>query len=325
MQEPRELADIAQALLNAKEVTVVSHVVPDGDCIGSSIALALGLKSKGLQVQVVNGDPVPEMYAYLKGSEEILLPSSVQRVSDVVVLVDCTDLERAGSFLEGMLSKVPTMINIDHHVSNTYFGRLNYVQPSAAAAGEMVYALLRKMAVEITPEIATALYTALVTDTGSFQYENTTSETFQLAAELVDRGADLEEIRYNLWERKPLISLLLLREVFPTLSLAYDGQVAWMTLDKRTFDTLEANSEHCEGFINYPRSIDGVEVAMFFRETALGEIKVGLRSKKKVDVNLLAAQFGGGGHRRAAGCVVQGTMEEAVNRLVAAAGAMIQD
>jgi len=119
--------------------------------------------------------------------------------------------------------------------------------------------------------------------------------------------------------------LLLLREVFPTLSLAHDGRVAWMTLDKRTFDALGATSEHCEGFINYPRSIDGVEVAMFFRETAPGEIKVGLRSKKTVDVNRLAGLFGGGGHRRAAGCKVRGTMEEVVARLVAAAGDMLRE
>lgn len=310
------ITKVAEVLNRAKSVWIASHMVPDGDCIGSTIALALGLKSREQEVIAINGDPVPETYRFLKGSDLIKLPSSLNKIPDVVVLVDCTDLDRAGEEIKKKLETTRCIINIDHHVSNSYFGHINYVKEEASATGQLVSDLIKEMRIKITPEIATALYTAIVTDTGSFQYENTSPEAFRLAAEFLENGADHNNVRNYLWERKPLSSILLLKEVLPTLTFAEDGKVAWMFLSRKLYNQLGLVPEYCEGLINYPRAIEGVEVALFFRELEDGRVKVGLRSKNYVNVNEIACLLGGGGHQRAAGCTVEGPLEKAIQLVV---------
>ncbi|CEP66828.1 Phosphoesterase, DHHA1 [Moorella glycerini] len=314
------IESIAATLATARDVAVVSHIIPDGDCLGSTLALALALRQRGTRAVAVNADPVPDMFQFLPGQETIIPPAKVEEIPSLLVMVDSTDMERAGEGFSQWRQKTKMVINIDHHVSNTRFGDLNLVDSRAAATAELIYTVLEKIPVSITPAIATCLYTALATDTGSFQYENCTATTMRLAARLMEQGADLSLIREYLWERKPLASIRLLAAVLPTLTLAYDGRVAWLTVSRATLDTIGALPEHAEGLVNYPRSIAGVEVGLLFRELPDGLVKVSLRSKKIVDVNAVAARFGGGGHRRAAGCTIRGDLDTVVTMVVAAAG-----
>ncbi len=316
---------IAATLLQARRVAIVSHIIPDGDCLGSMLALGLALEQCGVEVITVNADPVPDMFQFLPGQEKILPPERVGGVPSILVMVDSTDMERAGKGFSQWRQQAAVVINIDHHVSNTRFGDLNLVETRAAATAEIVYALLARMPVTITPAIATCLYTALATDTGSFQYENCTAATMRLAARLMEQGADLPLIREYVWERKPLASIRLLAAALPSLTLAYGGRVAWMTVARATLAATGAQPEDAEGLVNYPRSIAGVEVGLLFRELPEGSIKVSLRSKKIVDVNGIAARFGGGGHRRAAGCVIKGDLDTAVGWVVAATGEALNE
>ncbi|HHP51410.1 MAG TPA: bifunctional oligoribonuclease/PAP phosphatase NrnA [Moorella mulderi] len=311
---------IARILLEAPYVGILSHDLPDGDCLGSSLALALALRARGARVVVINADPVPEAFRFLPGQDTIVSGKEIESPPPILVVLDSADLQRPGEGMEHLLASARIIINIDHHVSNTRFGHLNLVDVQASATAQLVYRLLKEMGLPISGEIATCLYTGLVTDTGSFQYENTTPEALRLAAELMELGADVATIREYLWERKPLASLKLLSLVLPTLNLAYGGEVAWMVVSQESLEKAGAGPEHVEGLVNYPRSLAGVEVAFLFRELSPRMVKVSLRSKKRVDVNRIASLFGGGGHRRAAGCVVEGSLEEVIPRVVAAAG-----
>ncbi|GFN23840.1 DHH family phosphoesterase [Thermanaeromonas sp. C210] len=317
------VAAIAEELAGAREVAIASHGLPDGDCIGSTLALAAALRRQGAAVTTIIGDPVPPMYRFLPGSEEVVLPHEIAALPPLLVVVDCTDLERVREGFGERRREVQRIINIDHHVSNSFFGDLNLVDPGAAATGELVYGILKEMGTAVDAPIATALYTALVTDTGSFQYENCRADTLRMAAELMDLGADMQLIREFLWESKPLLSLRLLAHVLSTLSLACGGKVAWVVIRQEVMVRLGAGPEHVEGLVNYPRSVAGVEVGLAFRELEDGMIKVALRSKKQVDVNEIAGLFGGGGHKRAAGCTIPGPLEAAVEKVVKAVEARL--
>ncbi|MBC7344468.1 MAG: bifunctional oligoribonuclease/PAP phosphatase NrnA [Clostridia bacterium] len=317
-----ELEVICQRLKSSSRVLVTSHLLPDGDSVGSVIALTEALQRAGLEARAVQAEPVPDMYKFLEVNVKMEPLSGDD--SGAVVVLDCTDTDRLGEELKKVAEQADLLVNIDHHVSNTGFGHLNLVDVKAAATGEIVYDLVRVLGVEISPPMATALYTAIVTDSGSFQYENTCPRSLRVAAELLELGADHALLRANLWENQPLECLLVLRNVLNSLSLDPDGRVAWISLDRKAYDGLHLKSEHCEGLINFPRSIAGVEVAMFFRETEPGTVKVGLRSKSLVDVNELAARFGGGGHPRAAGCTLKGRLDEVIETVVRAAQDMVQ-
>lgn len=320
-----EVRAIARAIRGAQQALVASHYLPDGDAIGSTLALTLALEQVGLQVTAANHDPVPRMYSFLPGAGRIRRPQEVGATPGLVILLDCSDLERLGRDLqERIQGSRTTIVNIDHHVSNTGFGHLNWVNPGAAATGELIYLLIREMGVQITPAIATALYTALATDTGSFRFANTTPEAHTMAADLIAHGVDVAGTSLHLWEEKELVALRVLGAVLPTLQLAAGGQIAWMYIDLPTFTALGARSEHCEGLADYPRSIIGVEAGMFFREVEFQVVKVGMRSKQYLDVNELAACFGGGGHQRAAGCTVRGELHEVIRRVVARAEEMLR-
>ncbi|GAW94301.1 DHH family phosphoesterase [Calderihabitans maritimus] len=311
-----QFSKVVDQLRQANEVLIVSHLIPDGDCLGSMLALAEGLQQLGKKAITVNGDEVPKMYRYLPGSEGILLPGSVKKIPEVIVFVDCTDVERAGDEFQTILQSETTVINIDHHISNTHFGDYNLINTEASAIGEIILRILEELNVTITPRIATALYTAIVTDTGSFQFENTTPECLEAAAKLLRCGAELELLRRNLWESRSLLNTRLLAYTLSNLRMTADGKIAWISLEKEYMDKLGAKSEDCEGLINYPKSIEGVEIGIFFREIEPGKVKVGFRSKEKVDVNLLASRFGGGGHKRAAGCTVEGSLETVIQDVI---------
>ena len=317
------LVEIADSLNKAKEVLILSHIIPDGDCLGSALALALALQNDGKKVIVINEDEVPDMYTFLPGSNSIRKIIEFIDLPQLVVVVDSSDPERVGEQLSELF-KGKKVINIDHHVSNTKYGDINYVDTNVPATGELVYELLSYMGMPLTASIATNLYTAIVTDSGSFQYESVRPRTLEIAGKLMKEGADLAAVRENLWETRSLVNIRLLAKVLPELQLSEDGLISWVSISKKLQEKLGAKSEHCEGLINYPRSIAGVEIGILFREIEEEVIKVGFRSKSKVDVNLLAAEFGGGGHARAAGCTVKGKMETVINKVIEAAFASLR-
>jgi len=315
----KALKKTADAIREGEEIVIFSHVLPDGDCLGSALGLGLALRELGKKVWLVNSDPVPGLYQFLPGWETFR--SSLDGVGSrpTVIAVDCSDPRRVGDTFSPYLTTSSGIINIDHHVSNEQFGAVNFVVPEASSTGELVYRLLQELNAAITPGVATALYTAVVTDTGSFQYENVRPATLKIAAELMECGADLRAIRKNLWETKSLLSVRLLGRALNDLSFAASGRIAWLKVSYQLQRELGATDDDIEGLINYPRSIEGVEIGLLFRELKPGVVKVGLRSKTWADVNLLAARFGGGGHPRAAGCVVEGELEKVIAQVVSAA------
>jgi len=310
-----DLADIAKLIKKGdKDLAVVSHTNPDGDAIGSTLALGLALENIGCNIQLINQDNIPRIYSFLPGSD--LIRSSFLFIPDIIILLDCSDINRAGILGDTILSSDRYIINIDHHVSNTFFGNVNYVDTKAGATGEIIYNLINLLDCRINSEIATCLYTAIVTDTGSFQFENTTERTHIIAADLISKGIDLATIRSFLWESIPLKSIKLQRELLDTLEIDETQKIAWAVLPYETYKKYGASSEHIEGFVNYPKSIEGVEIGLFFKEIEPNKVKVGFRAKSKVDVNKLAQKFGGGGHKRAAGCILEAPLKEVIKQVV---------
>lgn len=307
------------------------HVRPDGDSIGSSLALSLGLQKLGKTAVLARADDLPDNMRFLPGIDQVVHWQDVLASGgryDAAILVDCSDPGRVGPSGE-LLQRAGHVINLDHHVSNTRFGDLNYIEPTAAAAGEVVNSILRDLGVDLDHRIATALYTAIVTDTGSFKYENTSADTHDLVADLIRHGVRPGEASRAIWDNRPVAALRLVGHALRSLGISDDGRLAWITLSREDFTQCGARVLDGEGIVNYPRVVAGVEVAALFieevgpsGEDAAGEreVKVSLRSNRWVDVSSVAAAFGGGGHARAAGCTVRGTLAEVREQVLARAG-----
>ncbi|MDA8233959.1 MAG: bifunctional oligoribonuclease/PAP phosphatase NrnA [Clostridia bacterium] len=315
--------EVISALGKYDEIAVVCHVNPDGDCVGSMLGMGLILQAMGKKVTFISSDVIPGAYSFLPGSQHI---KGVDNLGgqQAVVFVDCTDPDRAGEQVARSVSGIPCIINIDHHVSNRQFGHLNLVDPEAAATGEIIYRLAKEIPLPLTKEIALCLYTAIVMDTGSFRYENTTGTTHRIAAELVDTGLNVFDINRNLYEDVPLTNLKVIQLGLAGLKTSSCGRVAWITLREEDMRKIDAGDEHIDGLINYTRMIKGVEVGILFRETGEGLIKISFRSKDRVDVNRLAGEFGGGGHPRASGCRIATSLAQAEEQVVAAASRLLE-
>jgi phosphoesterase RecJ-like protein len=307
-----DILKIKDAINKSKDLTIVSHYHPDGDALGSQIALALGLKQLGIEVTMINKDPVPDTYRFLEKWQSIKPLDNNIELTPVVIFLDCATLERTGYPKEKLLNGNPQVINIDHHISNNKFGHLNWVEPNAAATAELVYDLLGLLQVKIDKDIATALYTGISTDTGSFLYENTTATTHLVVSDLINRGADLNLLRLNYYENISLSKMNLLKYVLNNLNFTSDNKICWVPIKSDVFNSFNASDQDAEGLINYLKNITGVEIAIIFREITPEEVKVSFRSKKLVDVNLLAKEFGGGGHPRAAGCTINDELNRAI-------------
>lgn len=311
-----------QALTTGRRFVIMLHEFPDGDSIGSSLALSSALKKMGKNVTVATATPLPDTYTFLPGTELVVDWRSLEGYYDTAVLIDCGDLGRVGDARE-IVSRAGKIVNIDHHTTNTGYGDINYVDSSRAAAGEIIYLLIQDLPLELDLEISTAIYTALVTDTGSFKYDNTTAETHRLAARLLAAGVDAPAIAREIYENNSRESMMLLGAALSTMKFHVAGQVAGMRLTRKTFDQLGARPEHADGIINYARSIRGVRVAFLLTELESGKIKVGLRSKDETDVSKIAALFGGGGHPKASGFTSSSCLEETEESLLAAIDAAL--
>ncbi|WP_346354282.1 bifunctional oligoribonuclease/PAP phosphatase NrnA [Azotosporobacter soli] len=310
------LINIAACLQQCQVIAVTSHQQPDGDSLGSMLALYHQLAAMGKTVHMLLDDEVPAMYRFLPGWERIRRPLFTDRV-DALVVLDAGEWHRIGIVAQ---CSYDTAINIDHHLGNTIAAKLSAIDTSAAATGELVYHLIQSLVPgDKSAEIAVCLYTAIVTDCGFFRYANTSPAVLRIAATLVEWGARPKEIAENV-ETRTAASLAVLGKVLDTLEIYADGKIAFISVDQ----SLAGKVESTEGFVNYPRAIEGVEIAALFKETEAGIIRVSLRSKN-ADVNAVARAFSGGGHHRAAGCTVKGSLADAKAKVLAQAAAQLKE
>lgn len=293
----------------ADSILVASHVDPDGDAIASTLALGEILRRLGKEVVTYNRDGVPYNFAFVEGADQ-LVSSLDGGTFDMLVLLDCSDPGRAGEELESV-QRERTVV-VDHHDTvDESKSDLVVCDPSAAAAAEVVYRLADRMNVSVDRALAEPLYAALTTDTGSFQYENTSRSTFRIAGELVEAGVDPWRVTVEVYESQPRRRIELLAEVLETLEVEADGRIAFIRIDREMVDGADEDiAQLIDGFINYGRSIRGVEVSVQLRELPGDEWKISFRSKGRVDVSKLAGEYGGGGHVNAAGCRTDGRPEE---------------
>ncbi len=294
---------------------MLGHVHPDGDVLGTLLALGLSLEAGGWSVTCAGPHPVPDVLAFLPGAGRWQVWSAPPRPFDVIVLTDCPNPERTEGLLGAARGASSHVLNIDHHPDNRLYGTVNWIDPEAAATGEMVFDLIQALGQRVTAEIALNLFTAIHTDTGSFRYSNTTPRTFQIAAELTAAGADPSLVSDRLYQRRSPDALGTLGLVLRRVRVSADGRVAWLTVPRALCSEAFLAAED---LVTYPRSIGGVEVAFLLREEAGGLVKASLRGKGRVAVNRIAHRFGGGGHENAAGCTLRGTLEEATTVLLGA-------
>jgi bifunctional oligoribonuclease and PAP phosphatase NrnA len=289
---------------------LTSHARPDGDAVGSVLACWQILRQLGKEAQVVMADPVPVIYRPLPFADSIVQACEIHNGFDAAIILECDSVQRTR--LQGLDGRF--LINIDHHSSARPFAHVNWIDPHACATAEMVYRLARQVGVPISPEIATCLYTAVLTDTGSFSFIGTNEHTFALARELVLCGADPARIAQGVYFSHPTSKMRLLGAALSNLHR--EGKVSWMWVTREHMARSEANEEDCEGLVNYALAIEGVEVSIFFRELSDHRYRVSLRSKGEVNVARVAEHFGGGGHECASGCSIDGPLSEAVARIM---------
>jgi phosphoesterase RecJ-like protein len=318
-----DLDRVAAALREASSVAVLAHVNPEADAIGSTLAAALTLREAGKHTGAFNAHPVPPELRELPGASEMRRTVPPDHDYGCYLVVDTATLGRTGGLLDGRRSGA-MVLNVDHHAGNTRFGDLNWVESEASSAGEMVLRLFRTMGLPISRDAAANLYAAILTDTGGFRYGNTTAESLRSAADLIDAGAAPDAIARGFSAHRVVGEWRLLGEILTGMEVSADGRVAWIEVTAAACRRAGVGMEVTEDFIQYPRDLAGVQIAVAFKELSADEIRVSLRSSGSLDVAKLAATFGGGGHRTAAGCTVRGGLPAAKAAVLAAAEALVR-
>jgi phosphoesterase RecJ-like protein len=320
------LRQIRDELLNRRSFLLTSHARPDGDSIGSQLALAFTLDALGKQVRIVNADAAPEHYLDFPGLDRIEIASSVPAdlAADAVIVMECSDLSRTGvAGLDGRY-----IINIDHHAGNRMYGALNWFDESAAACGEMVFDLIRALRVPLSPDIATHIYLAILTDTGSFHHSNITPRTFDICRQTVEAGVNPAAMARRVFDSNSFGKLKLIGALLDAMELIDQGRLAVLYLDDAMLEACGCTHNDTEGVINLPLTAREIQAVVFFKVSADGLVRVSMRSKYDVDVRLVANAFGGGGHKNAAGFTVNGPLEQVrpgiIERLVRAIGEGLQ-
>jgi bifunctional oligoribonuclease and PAP phosphatase NrnA len=306
------LEQVLKTIFDHQDFLVTSHARPDGDAIGSVLATRELLRALGKNVDAIMSDPVPVIYKPLPFADEIQQFSTVNGRYEAAIILECDNVQRTG--ISGIDCGDRVLVNIDHHNSAKPFADVNWIKTDACATAEMVYMLIRAAQVPLTPEMATCLYTAVLTDTGSFCFNGTNEHTFALAEELVRAGADPARIAQNVYFASPESKMRLLGEALKTMRRR--GKLMWMHVTQEHMQETHAREEDCEGLVNYALGIDGIETALFFRELPDHRFRVSLRSKGRIDVACIAEKFGGGGHRCASGCSIAGPLQRAVEEIV---------
>jgi len=314
---------IARELVPGRRVALSTHINADGDGCGSETGLARLLAQRGLEVHIVNPTPWPELFDYLLGDDvrdRTAEGTRALRGIDLFIVLDISDVKRLGALTETVRALgVPRMV-IDHHIaSEDPAGDVILTDTSACATGELVYDFARELGLEITPAVARSLYTAILTDTGGFRFSNTTPRCHAVAADLMSAGVDPEDIYQRIYASAPEGRLRLLGEVLQTLGVDAERGLAWLSLPAGRLEHFTVRQEDLDGIVEHARSIAGTRMALFFRDLGHGKVKVSFRSTGAVDVNEFARQFGGGGHARASGALVAGSLADVRDRVLAAA------
>lgn len=305
-----QIAEVLREIRQRQRFLVTSHARPDGDAVGSTLALAQILRRMGKTADAVLHDAVPVIYRPLPHSETIIHSPRDNGSYDAAIILECDSIQRTR--LEGL--ETCFLINIDHHASARSYANINWIDSSAVATAEMIYRLAQAAEVKLTPEIATCLYAAVLTDTGAFCYAPTNACTFELAKILVEHGADPSQIAQSIYFASPLAKMRLLGAALSRLE--HEGAMTWMSVTRQEMENFGALDEDCEGLVNYALGIASVEVALFFREVSDHRIRISIRSKGAVNVARFAESFGGGGHDCAAGFATAGPLEKATERVL---------
>jgi len=305
-------------VLGANEFLITSHVDPDGDAVGSSLGLRAALQDLGKTAEVVLESPLPEALAFLPGAETIRRPAEVTKQYGAAFLLDSSSADRAGQVLSRCLTPDGRVAVIDHHWGNDGYGHVRLVNPEASATAELVYDLIELLRVPISPEIAECLYTGILSDTGGFRYANTSSRTLRVAARLVEHGARASRVAEALYATKTGPSLRILGLALASLEARSGGRIGAMTISLEMFEKAGAKPEDADGIVQYAKALAGARVGMLVQEVAKDEIRASLRSDGSVDVNQVASEFGGGGHRNAAGLRVRGGLGQVREDLIRA-------
>lgn len=305
---------------------VVSHVNPDGDAISSTVAVGWLLDSLGKSFTMMNEEGCPRKFSYLWGAKKIrdLSEADDNRRYKYVIAVDCADYSRFGQ-VSTLFAEDVQIANIDHHQTNDYYGDVQLIRSDAAATAEILYDLLDHFGITWNEDIATCIYTGLLTDTGGFRFSNTTSRVMQLASRLLEFGVKATDLTEHLLERLSKAHIRLLKKALATLSFNDDETVCWLSVRSADMKEAKASNEDLEGLVQYPRNIEGVEVGILFKEVGDDVYKISLRSGGRVDVSAVAQKFGGGGHMRAAGCTIEGKLEEIIRSVVSEVEKSLRD
>jgi phosphoesterase RecJ-like protein len=302
LMSAESIAAIREAILQRDRFVVTSHARPDGDAIGSQVAMAYALRQLGKDVLMVGADPAPPQFQTFPGVSDIRVASAVDGHFDAVIVMECGDLSRTG--VEGLDKYF--VINIDHHPGNKSYGALNWFDPGAAACSEMVFDLIEALGVTLTPEIATHIYIAILTDTGGFHFSHITPRTFEICRRCAEAGADPQAIARAVYDSGTMGRLRLMGAVLHNLEFEAGGRAVVAALTLKLLQETGATHEDSDGLINIPLNVKDIQAVAFLKEIAPDSFRVSLRSKGSVDVNRVANVFGGGGHKNAAGCTVNG-------------------
>jgi bifunctional oligoribonuclease and PAP phosphatase NrnA len=306
------LSQVVELIENKNNFGITTHVKPDGDGVGSSLGLCWILRSLGKSAEVIVRGEIPTSYRSLPGADEIRDVERIDKDYDAVFVIECSDLSRPG--IEGLENELT--VNIDHHATSEHFGTINWIDATASAVGEMIYNLCKAIGGKVTREVAECVYMALVTDTGSFHFPNTTERTLKVASELVKAGVQPASISEAVYNNYPWSRIELMRQVLNTVKRDESGRVAWMrqTLDMR--EAAGAVDGDNNGFVNIPLAARDIQAVVYMREVEEGKYRVSLRSKGSINVARVAEQFGGGGHKNAAGLRVEGNWDEIEKAIV---------
>jgi phosphoesterase RecJ-like protein len=310
---PDGIQSLRDAILSRQRFLITSHARPDGDSIGSQLAMAFALDALGKEVRIVNADPAPDHYQDFPGMDRIEIAARVEPLAtDAVIVMECSDLSRTG--VSGLESQF--ILNIDHHAGNHMYGAINWHDETAAACGEMVFELIEALGVELTFEIATHIYLAILTDTGSFHHSNITPRTFEICRRCVEAGVSPAVMARRVFDSNSFGKLKLIGALLDDMELADSGRLAVLRMDDQMLAATGSTHNDTEGLINLPLTAREIQAVVFFKVTDTGDVRVSMRSKYDVDVRRVASEFGGGGHKNASGFTVSGPLSAVRDRIV---------
>ena len=303
---------IRDEIMRRQRFLLTSHARPDGDSIGSQLAMAFALQALGKQVRIVNADPAPEHYQEFPGMDRIEISAATSADVDAVIVMECSDLTRTG--VAGLEDHF--LINIDHHAGNRMYGAINWHDESAAACGEMVFDVIRELGVPLTLEIATHIYLAILTDTGSFHHSNITPRTFDICRQTVEAGVNPATMARRVFDSNSFGKLKLIGALLDSMELVDHGRLAVLYMDDAMLHACNCTNNDTEGLINLPLTAREIQAVVFFKVGPQAEVRVSMRSKYDVDVRQVAAAFGGGGHKNAAGFTIAGSLDQVRPKIV---------